>query len=753
MKYTKRWIGLLLALVMLCSTASTGVIALAQEPPGTEGRVCGTFRFPCGGGHDSQAPFVYDDAYFQRSAYEYQNSLATMTLSVALSAFGSSDAQSYADKSRNLRDLLVQCGFPEEHFATNASFREMPGTDSIGVGVSYKMIRHDGKDYPLLAVGIRGGAYGAEWASNFTMGRTGQHQGFSEARDQVLAYLREYIADQGITGDVKLWITGYSRAAATANLTAGALDGGCSLGEGVRLAPENLYAYCFECPQGAALTDRVSAPVYRNIFNIVNPADMVTKVGPTRPARFGFRRFGVNCYLPTALKEGEAYPALHQAMMDRYEALPHLGPYVVDDFQMKKLDVERLLRDPSGALRDGILVDNLDSQLDLNAYMDDIVYLLFACHFYTRSSYVNRFQNGIREACRAMFGSHDGWENFSGYFLENIQAQSERITYYLLLHMHGPLRRLVENALTDALRRAGITDYAVPEIRSFALRVVNLMFSFGITSPNLTATALDNLPTIAGAHFPEVCLAWMQSFDPNFTPQASASFNNGVHRLVRIHAEADIRVYDREGRLVAAIVGGAPQLLPESSIVSCVTPVEEKVVYLPADETYRVEVESTADGPLSYAVQEYSEEAGGVNRILNYDVTLHGEGETYTGIVPELKDTPQTLQEGSCSRYALRDGDGAALAPREDLRGEDAQKADCRIETAVNDETLGSAIGTTTVKAGQWVSVQAVRNGGARFLGWYQEGRRVSRKAVYSFAAAEDVHLEARFAPGYRMGR
>ena len=61
----------------------------------------------------------------------------------------------------------------------------------------------------------------------------------------MLDFLRAYLAEQGITGRIKLWMTGYSRSAATANLVGAALDGGAALGEDVRLSPHDLYCYCF----------------------------------------------------------------------------------------------------------------------------------------------------------------------------------------------------------------------------------------------------------------------------------------------------------------------------------------------------------------------------------------------------------------------------------------------------------------------------------------------------------------------------
>lgn len=769
MKESKRWMSLLLAGAMVFSTFSTALAAgteaaaetapeystvLNEDSAPAQGNIqkTGVFYYPSFGGQDYTSPFFYDDNYFTRSAYEYQDSLSTMTLALALSAFGSAEVpnttEGYKEKSRNLEYLLAECGFPEENYATNQAFREKPTTDSIGVGVSHKTILQDGKPYTLIAAAIRGGGYGSEWASNFTIGRKGSHRGFSEARDQVLDYLKEYIADQDITGNIKLWITGYSRAAATTNMVAGALDGGCSLGGQVSLAGEDLYAYCYECPQGAAPTIDVDAPVYQNIFNIVNPADLVTKLGPTKPARFGFQRYGVNHYLPTALKEGENYEKLQAAMLEHYYALDSTKDYVVDDFQMKEIALDKIINDPVGALKDGIIVDNDDEAWDLNAFLDETMYKFFKNTVHSRGNYVAVYEKDMRELCRVAFGCGDRWDDFEDYFIENLKADSRRITVYLVLHMNRALNRAVEDALEDALSRAGITDYSARQIKQFALKVVGLLLSFAIDSPNLAVTTVENLEIIGSAHLPEVCLAWLQSFDPNFTPQAQAAFNSGIHRVVRVSGPADLAVYDDSGALVAAIADGSAQKIADSSIVAYISQEGEQLVYLPADQGYSVALRPTGTDPVSYSVQEYSEEAGGINRIQNYYDLPALTGGTYTGLIPTLsaRDLASAPLNGTGTRYTLTGPDGSLISADESLSGNQAAEADVEVTVTSNDETLGTVTGGTVVKVGGSAKVTALPKENCTFLGWYRDGQLVSTELAYSFCVTEEVALEGRFA-------
>ena len=745
MKRAKKWVSLILSAAMVVTLLPVNALAVGEEPALPENiKATGYFSYPSFGNKDFEVPFFYDDDYFTESAYDYQDSLATMTLCMAQSAFGSTksanDEEGYKTKSQNLQQLLRDCGFPEENYATNKAFQEKPTMDSIGVGASYKMITDDGKPYTLIAAAVRGGGYESEWASNFTLGKKGQHQGFKEASEQVLSYLSEYIADKGITGDVKLWITGYSRAAATTNLVAGAIDGGYVLSDDITLNTEDLYAYCFECPQGAALEDDVNADVYKNIFNILNPGDVVTKIAPSKPDNFGFQRFGVNQYLPTALKEGEAYNDLQAAMLKCYDALPSTDGYVVDDFQMKKLVLSNLLKDP-----DNIVVDDTESKLDMNAFLDDALYKFFNNNVRSRGLYVTFYEDDMRELCHALFGCGDKWDVFEDYFIDNVKAKTGQIVKCLIFHQNRKLERIFEKSLEDALSKAGITDYSAKQIKAFAAKFVALILPFGVANPAYTATLIENLLPIGSAHIPEVCLAWLQSFDPNYTPGATSVFNSGVHRIVRVNGPVAVDVYNSNDALVASVSDDGSKNVADSSIVSYVNEEDEKLVYLPADEGYTVNLTALNEGTASYTVQEYSEEEGGVNKITGYyDFDVNSDTD-YTGYVPCINQPSLLSIEGSTSDYALTDADGIVIEADEDLAGETALTANCEITATSSDEEAGVVSGTAIARVGQQAKLTAVANDNYKFTGWYEGDVLVSEDTEYAFRVTTDVTVEAHF--------
>lgn len=192
---------------------------------------------------DILVDYAYSDGYFDHDASIYNPSLSTMSLCLELSAWASYETDVWEEKSRNAKKLLDELGFVG--FAQNEFWSSSPSTESIGVVAAHKVL----EDSTLIALPVRGGKYYNEWGSNVALGISGAHTGFSQGRDNVIRFLEDYIVDHNITGRVKIWLTGYSRGGAVANLVGGYLNEN-GLPNGATLAFEDLYCYVFEPPQG-----------------------------------------------------------------------------------------------------------------------------------------------------------------------------------------------------------------------------------------------------------------------------------------------------------------------------------------------------------------------------------------------------------------------------------------------------------------------------------------------------------------------
>lgn len=706
----------------------------------------GSFYYASGSEKDYMSYFFYNDTYFDGSAYDYQSELATMSMCMAFSAFGSNRTSDYTKKSQNLKELLGKCGFPKKNFDTNKGFTIKPQRDTIGVGASYKTIKDkDGQEYTLIALGVRGGGYESEWASNFTLGESGTHKGFTAARDQVLNFLKDYIANKNISGKVKIWIAGYSRAAATTNMVAGSLDDGYSLGSNIALEPKDIYAFCFECPQGALKNDNVNKALYKNIFYIINPVDIVTKVAPTEPSKeFGFSRYGVAKYLPTNLTDNQ-YKSKRTQMLKYYNSMASTDEYIVDDFQMKKISVKNLIWDINGWLEDGLVVDDTDSKWDQQAFLDTALFQLFSM-VGTRQKYVEVYENDIREICSVVFGSTaDQWTDFANYLIDNLKKDVAGIAACVITSREKALINRIEDNLVQSMKDAGITNYSTDDVKSAAGKIASLLLEFGISHPNYTITMISNIKGIGAAHYPELCLAWLMSFDPNYLKTNAEKFGSGAYRVLRINCPVDVKVYDGQKDIVAEIRNDN---VDSSNELECyINEVGEKLVYLPFTEEYTVEMSATDNGKMDYSINEYSEDFGGMNRVINYYSLPLSEGKTYTSEIPAVstEEIEEQYENGTDAAYNIVDENGMEIKADIEVNGSEVIDSTYMVEVEPNNIAYGSVTGNEAVIVGGYARVTAVPNEGYRFSGWYSNGNLVSTESEYRFLATQDTKLTAHF--------
>ena len=214
----------------------------------------------------------YSDDLFRGNDAIYNHELARLSLGLALSAVRHTKNPEHQDD--NLIAFLEQIGFEEIETDTYA---KEPTTDSISYG--FGQLKVD--DATVVVVGVCGINYGPEWASNLTLGDHERADGFNDAAQKVEAGLEDYMSRHSVDGPVKVWISGYSRGAAVANVTAADLtDSGLYT---------DVYAYTFATPH----TTRDPGN-YPNIFNIIQKNDAVAKIPLSD---WGYERYGKDLYI------------------------------------------------------------------------------------------------------------------------------------------------------------------------------------------------------------------------------------------------------------------------------------------------------------------------------------------------------------------------------------------------------------------------------------------------------------------------
>ena len=710
----------------------------------------GIFRYP-GSDRDYSAVYYYDDGYFTNSSYSYNPHLATMSFCLELSACGSQDVGgSYENKSLNAQNLLAEIGFSD--IETNEWFKVKPTKDSIGAIAAHKTITDGGKPYELIALAVRGGGYESEWASNFTIGETGKHQGFTEARNQVLEFLDDYISKNAISGDIKLWLTGYSRAGATANLVAGKIDDGYSFGN-CNLMRSDLYAYTFETPAGALMLD-VNKSAYKNIFNIINPNDPVTKVAP---AYWSFARYGNDDAgaIPDKLSTDEnEYSKQLAKMLERYDTLvSEYKPkpeYTVDNFAMKKIQFawEKL------PLK---VVDDPNNKQTQAQFLDKCINVVFAKELIkTRANYVANYQEGVRELFSILNTDEAKKEKFFSILKDkfmNLATWEEILKARYNLNPFISERdkkkevyEILARILCESLNEAGII-YDETSLKKATVSLLDLIVENIWSQRDVVFNAYMNFEGIRYAHFPEICLAWLQSMDSNYTEGGAVSFCNGHYRVIRINCPVDVEVYNARGAKIAAIIADVPQDVGYS-IVSSINEDGEKLIFLPAESSYSIKTKATGNGTMSFSIYEYSPQMGNNTRIVNYyDIPLTA-GMAFTANIPSFnaEELENGIENGSSVVYSLKNNStGKEITANSDLVGNQATEAYYMVNVSAENDVCGIVTGRGVRQLGNYAQANAIPYEGYEFAGWYSGGQKVSSEAVYRFRVKSDVHLIAKF--------
>lgn len=277
----------------------------------------------------STLPFYYSDEFFLKSACSYNHKLAVMSLGMSMAAFTRMDS---TDKP--VRALLSAIGCDDRFVLTKKFDIDTETDDSCAYAFGLKKLPDGSYLVPVI---IRSHKYGGEWVSNAHVSdkRCPDFSvGFKDPADKVYDALSGYISRRELEGkNVKIWVSGFSRGGAIANLLGARL----SLESGME--KDNIFVYTFATPN--TVYDR-AAVFTDNIFNIISEMDTVPRVPLSS---WGFVRYGTDLYLPCKSRRGEAeYAVRLDAMRKSFEDIcSRIGIASVDytplDEQEKALDL------------------------------------------------------------------------------------------------------------------------------------------------------------------------------------------------------------------------------------------------------------------------------------------------------------------------------------------------------------------------------------------------------------------------------
>lgn len=273
---------------------------------------------------ETKIPFSIDLCDFFTPSTIPQNELIQMSMRVAMAAMDPDEYTRYENVYRSrasyIKSLMAKMDF---QFSKEDIEYETPNGNTIGTAIASRQIKRGDEECTLVMVAVRGGGYLNEWAGNLNVinqnkSYTENHYGFDIAANTVKNRIEAHLNRHNITdmSNVKIWITGYSRAGAVSNLTAAKLDNGEIKG----ITKENVYAYCFECPKNTRSSEW-NNDKYNNIVSIVNLVDLIPLVAPDNGKEWNYHRFGRTYFISDGRHCKDGYEDRFIKMRERYQEL------------------------------------------------------------------------------------------------------------------------------------------------------------------------------------------------------------------------------------------------------------------------------------------------------------------------------------------------------------------------------------------------------------------------------------------------
>lgn len=651
------------------------------------GAKTGTFRYNADYG-ETEYPYTYDDSWFLKSSTEYNHELAKMSLRTAIAAFGSG---SNADGSEYIQELMTdELGFHN----LDVSYPN-PMRNSIGYVIGSKTIPADDNEngtQSLILVSIRGGEYLNEWGGNFVIG-TGMlsdgfagdlHEGFSRAAEEVeyglASYIDHYQEKGCLENNCVVWIVGYSRAAATANLLAKNLDDGNIDG----LGTNNVFAYCFECPQNSRAKNLTDSN-YNNIMSIVNPLDFVTMVVMND---WNYGRYGQTFYLP--YEEGvTSYENLKAKMTQHYRSIIQSGT-------------------KSGNVLEAVM--QITGQRD----MTEGAMNWLADEFGSPEEYSALYQEALVELIEMFIGN--SWDNKWDKVWGTLSNAASAIAILTKLGLIAEDALALPDTLGDFVDKVlGMED----DIN--ALMALELLIYSSVDRGSVKSSV------ISYTHYPELCLAWLDSLTGDQIVQIDSKY-----RRVFVNCPVDVSIYDSENTLVGQVIDRTVKEI-ENSISIYLDANDQIVISLPAAEAYRVEMDATGDGTVTYTVTEHNIGTSSAERVVSYTLVEVETGDILVGQI-------ENLDEMEFAEYRLIHND-IPLSPTIEQCNEDITE----YTVTVTVEGDGATTGGGKAVYGEYRKLTAMPNDGAKFDGWYNKQKCVSTETTYRFCVTSDITLTAKF--------
>jgi len=606
---------------------------------------------------------LWNYGFKSKNSIPYNETIAKASIRVAMSAFGTGTV-----KETNIKDTMEKMGFKD--FVADYP---VPSGVSIGSAISHSEMD---SSTSVILVAIRGGGYEAEWASNFEVKSKDEyepdHAGFSSAANQVVERLNSYIAtnEDNLNDNIILWFTGYSRGGAVANIAAARALDGKVVRKGKAITTylkDNVYAYCFECPKTTRVAFSVACQTfnYGGIYNIINPVDPVPQLPMGNMKEWSFRRYGTTYIIPSKLCEYSDFETYNNAMKAEYAKI-------------------------------------LSNHIVVNEDMNNRVNTLTRFSGFSLP-YINNY----------------------GMFVYNDEKQEDNI-WNIISSLSGliesPEAFYEETPSIDILKERGDTwQIAVQNVVGEKLGEKQTIIQNDKEKNDYKKEVLLK------AHYPELCLAWMDSVS-TYELSKRKMFNGIV-----INCPVDVEVYDDSGKLIEQIIDDEPQVIDEE-IVADVDENGQKIVYVPGQGKYYVVLKPTDEGTMTVSIMSIGMAEMSVDQLNVFEDVPIQTGCDYTLTV-------DNSQSSYSSKYVLKDENDITVTKRKYFDSSRIKWYTVDVISEGNGEIQGGG----SFLLGEYAKVIAIPNEKGQFEGWYINGECVSTELEYRFAVKANVEIKAVF--------
>ena len=678
----------------------------------------------------------YNDTYFGNSAFIYNHDLSIASCALATAAMVSDAATEYAPPAA-AKTILNKIGFGNEEdgeaITFSKSYNYQPQQNSIACVIANKNI--SSTDTSIIAISVRGGGYKAEWAGNFNVGKSGvDHNGFRIAANKVLDELSTFLRSNSgkLRSNVKFWVTGYSRAAAVANLVAKSLDDSCStkqIGSTQTVSTQqmiyqtdDIFAYCFETPRNT--TDSAAKnKKYDHIFNIVNRIDPVPRVAPLQ---WSFTRYGVDCYLPSKETTGKPYTNLVKKMKENYKCISN-GNYTEDYkyYEFNLLAKEKIKE--TNDISQGVFLDNLIQLISKKVIKSRKVFA---------DDYQSTVMSLLNKAYTSGFDFPDDLIPLFSDYISNYLSDNLSVGYVIKNHS-------IKAILTPAIKsfceeyQINLTDKEISD----AVNLLDKAFMPFVENLSLFFTAIYNGADLIIPHRTETTLAWLLTLKgeyANGNPELIKKLTKGEksYRIATINCPVNVRVYDTEGDLRGEIIENEVQDVGEFGLSVYINDDGEKCFVLPDGEEFRFEIEGYDDGNMSLSFADFDFTIEEKTTSENYyDIPIQA-GTKVAAVLAEKSEL------GVSSDVAVFDEENNIIEASETINYNDAEIFNV---TATSDNEQCSVFGGGDYYKGEFSQVTTVPAEHHEFIGWYSGDNLVSNEFQYRFRVESNMTLVARF--------